>query len=53
MTVAEIKSKVFTLIEELNLNINKELLEIKLKELKKDRDKINSSWRDQLLEIEE
>jgi len=43
MTVAEIKSKVFTLIEELNLNINKELLEIKLKELKKDRDKINSS----------
>lgn len=41
ISVADVKLKVFTLIDDLNLNVNKDLLFQKLKDLKQERDLIN------------
>lgn len=41
ISVADVKLKVFSLIDDLNLNVNKDLLFQKLKDLKQERDLIN------------
>jgi hypothetical protein len=52
ISVFDIQEKVFSLINDLNLNLNKEVLFEKLRKLKLDRDEINRQRKEQLQGIE-